>query len=84
MGDISYSVYTWSFFMMAMLSGYYRSDTWSAEAALNSTIKVGVIAGLTTVIAYGSYLLIEVPARRWLRAALGGSQGRRRALAPGE
>jgi peptidoglycan/LPS O-acetylase OafA/YrhL len=84
MGEISYSVYLWSFFVITMLGSSFHSTTWSLEAGFNSVVKVVFIAGLTTVVAYGSFLLIEVPARRWLRTALGGSQARRRVLAPGE
>lgn len=71
MGEISYSVYIWSFFAITLLAPSFRSTELSAEAVVNSIIKVLVAAGLTTVFAYGSYLLIEMPARRWLRAVLG-------------
>ena len=70
-GEISYSVYVWSFFVGGMLASSYVSLAWSAEAAINSTIKVFMAAGLTTVFAYGSYKVIEVPSRRFLRRVLG-------------
>ena len=78
LGEISYSVYVWSFFVMTALAASYVSPQWSAEATANSVIKIFNIAALTTIFAYGSYLLIEVPSRRWLRAALGAVGARRR------
>jgi peptidoglycan/LPS O-acetylase OafA/YrhL len=41
---------------------------------VNSGIRVIAICGMTIVVAYGSYNLIEAPARRWIRtlgAAIG-------------
>lgn len=70
MGEISYSVYTWSFFVMTMLGASYLSPSESIEAWINSGIKVAIVAFLTTVFSYGSYLIIEMPARRWLRSVL--------------
>lgn len=70
MGEISYSVYVWSFFVFIMIGPIYRSPGPSAEAVMNSIVKVLVAVGLTTMIAYGSYYTVEMPARRWLRAKL--------------
>jgi peptidoglycan/LPS O-acetylase OafA/YrhL len=76
LGEISYSVYIWSFFVMTMLSSYFVSAEESALAYVNSTVKALVTVALTVVFAYGSYLLIEAPSRRWLRQALGGTSGK--------
>jgi peptidoglycan/LPS O-acetylase OafA/YrhL len=71
MGDISFSVYVWSFFVMdRIISTDFRLKAWSLEAAANAIGRIAIVIGLTTVFAYGSYLLIEMPARRWIRAAL--------------
>jgi peptidoglycan/LPS O-acetylase OafA/YrhL len=70
MGDISYSVYLWQFSIMAMLEGTLRVAEWSPAAGLAITLKAVAIVGLTTTFAYGSHALIEVPARRWIRAVL--------------
>jgi peptidoglycan/LPS O-acetylase OafA/YrhL len=70
MGEISYSVYVWSFFVMTLLGSSLTSTAWSTEAAFNSILKLALIVWLTTVFAYGSYVLIEVPSRRWVRAKL--------------
>jgi peptidoglycan/LPS O-acetylase OafA/YrhL len=70
MGDISYSVYIWSFFAFSALAASYRAEAWSFESVAQSVIKVVAIAAATTIFAYGSYRLIEVPSRRWLRARL--------------
>jgi peptidoglycan/LPS O-acetylase OafA/YrhL len=64
-GEISYSVYTWSFLVLTMLGSNN-----AAPASFNSTSRLIVSIVLTTIFAYGSYLLIEAPARRWLRLAL--------------
>jgi peptidoglycan/LPS O-acetylase OafA/YrhL len=71
MGDISFSVYVWSFFVMdRIIAPEFRLKAWSVEAAANAMGRIAIVIGLTTVFAYGSYLLIEMPARRWIRAAL--------------
>jgi peptidoglycan/LPS O-acetylase OafA/YrhL len=74
LGEISYSIYIWSFFVMTMMSGFMVSDAASPLAYLNSTVKMIAIMGLTIVFAYGSYVLIEAPSRRWIRAALAGKK----------
>jgi peptidoglycan/LPS O-acetylase OafA/YrhL len=45
---------------------------------INSVVKVCMVVGLTTVFAYGSYELIEMPSRAWLLRVL----RRRDALRP--
>jgi peptidoglycan/LPS O-acetylase OafA/YrhL len=71
MGNISYSVYIWSFFVMhRIITPDIHLKAWSIEGAANALIKMAIVVGLTTVFAYGSYLLIEMPVRRWIRAAL--------------
>jgi peptidoglycan/LPS O-acetylase OafA/YrhL len=81
MGDISYSVYVWSFFVLYALANSLKSGEPSIEGITNSVLRVMVAVGLTTVFAYGSFVLIENPARRWLRAALTGSKSKAGAAA---
>jgi len=68
LGEISYSIYIWSFLMFAafMLSGLMPITL----HYFNSALKVLVLVGATIVVAYGSFELIEAPARRWLRQRL--------------
>jgi peptidoglycan/LPS O-acetylase OafA/YrhL len=74
LGEISYSIYIWSFFVMTMMTSFYVSAEKSALAYANSVVKMIVIVGLTIVFAYGSYALIEAPSRRWIREILGGGR----------
>jgi peptidoglycan/LPS O-acetylase OafA/YrhL len=67
LGEISYSIYIWSFFVMTMLGGMVASAHPITVHYLNSAVKVVAICGVTVVVAFGSYSLIEVPARRWIR-----------------
>jgi peptidoglycan/LPS O-acetylase OafA/YrhL len=76
MGDISYSVYVWSFFVLDALTNTLKSGEPSIEGIINSVLRVVVAVGLTTVFAYGSFVLIEKPSRRWLRAVLTGSKAK--------
>jgi peptidoglycan/LPS O-acetylase OafA/YrhL len=69
-GEISYSVYVWSFGVLTMLAAAFVSPAPSPLAFLSSSIKMLACVGVTTVFAYGSYLMIETPCRRWLRAFL--------------
>jgi peptidoglycan/LPS O-acetylase OafA/YrhL len=73
LGEISYSIYIWSFFVMTMMTSYFVSVEESELAYVNSAVKMAVTFGLTVVFAYGSYALIEAPSRRWLRRVLAGS-----------
>ena len=74
LGEISYSIYIWSFFVMTMMTSFYVSTEASTLAYANSVVKMMVIVGLTIVFAYGSYALIEAPARRKIREILGGNR----------
>jgi peptidoglycan/LPS O-acetylase OafA/YrhL len=74
LGEISYSIYIWSFFVMTMMAKFYVSTEESALAYANSVVKMMVIVGLTIVFAYGSYALIEAPSRRKIREILGGDR----------
>jgi peptidoglycan/LPS O-acetylase OafA/YrhL len=81
MGDISYSAYVWSFFVLDGLAKSFISGEPSIEGIINSVLRVMVAVGLTTVFAYGSFVLIENPSRRWLRAVLSGSKSKAGAAA---
>jgi peptidoglycan/LPS O-acetylase OafA/YrhL len=72
LGEISYSIYIWSFFVMTMMASFYVSAEKSAFAYANSVVKMIAIVGLTIVFAYGSYALIEAPSRRKIREILAG------------
>jgi hypothetical protein len=67
LGEISYSIYIWSFFVITMLAGLLASAHPITIQYVNSGLKVIAICGVTIVVAYGSYNLIEAPARRWIR-----------------
>jgi peptidoglycan/LPS O-acetylase OafA/YrhL len=70
MGEISYSVYIWCWFAFNLMGQQFVSPSASPLAYLNSSIKLAVIVGITTVFAVGSYRVIEVPSRNWLRSRL--------------
>ncbi len=74
LGEISYSIYIWSFFVMTMMGANFISKDESALAYFNSTIRMAATIALTIVFAYGSYVLIEAPARRRIREILAGDQ----------
>jgi peptidoglycan/LPS O-acetylase OafA/YrhL len=69
LGEISYSIYIFSFFVLSMLAGMFWSVTKDSITIvyINSGFKVIAICAMTVVVAYGSYNLIEIPARRWIR-----------------
>lgn len=69
-GEISYSIYIWSWAAMRIVGGQYSSQAPSSGAFVRSTIGVALIVLLTIIFAYGSYMFIEMPARRWLRQVL--------------
>jgi peptidoglycan/LPS O-acetylase OafA/YrhL len=69
LGEISFSIYVWSFFAMSMFTESFRSTEPSIIAYLNSSMRTVMLFGLTIVCAYGSYKLIERPARTWIRRA---------------
>ena len=67
MGEISYSVYLLGFLIMNSLMGAYVWHKPCTMAYINSFIKITGIISLTTLIAYGSYHLVEVPCRNFIR-----------------
>jgi peptidoglycan/LPS O-acetylase OafA/YrhL len=69
-GEISYSIYVWSFAVMTAFFTTLAAPLPIRLAYVNSGIKVLLVLLATIVVAYGSYLLIEVPSRRWLRKVL--------------
>ena len=69
-GDISYSVYIWSWSALTLAAPLYVSAEPSNLAFFNSAVKLAICIGYTTIFAYGSYRLIEVPARGYIRAKL--------------
>jgi peptidoglycan/LPS O-acetylase OafA/YrhL len=68
MGKISYSVYIWQFVVMTAVASSLHSLGWS------ESLRPPLVIVATTVLAYGSFHLIEAPARRWLRLALTGKR----------
>jgi peptidoglycan/LPS O-acetylase OafA/YrhL len=71
-GEISYSVYIWSWSALTLVGSLFISPEASWLAYANSAVKMAVILGYATVFAYGSYLLIEAPSRAYLRKKLMG------------
>jgi peptidoglycan/LPS O-acetylase OafA/YrhL len=69
-GEISYSVYIWSWSALTLLGSAFISPEASRLAYANSAVKMVAILGYATVFAYGSYLLIEAPSRAYLRNKL--------------
>jgi len=70
-GEISLSVYVFSFYVIMIFAGRLAPGAAFGGVDVNSVVKVGMIVALTTVFAYGSYSLIEVPSRAWLLRVLG-------------
>jgi peptidoglycan/LPS O-acetylase OafA/YrhL len=68
LGEISYSIYIWSFIAIGVAEGLLHHKELSLAAYGNAAMKVVLICALTIIFAYGSYHLIEVPSRRWIRA----------------
>jgi peptidoglycan/LPS O-acetylase OafA/YrhL len=69
---MGYSVYIWQFTITATLAARLQSSDWTASGTFNLLLKSGIIVGATTVAAYCSYRMIEMPSRRWLRKVLSG------------
>ena len=69
-GEISYSVYVWSFFVLLKLGGTLVFPTFSPAAAIGAAAKVMLCIVLTTLVALISFYLVERPSRRWIRAVL--------------
>lgn len=70
LGEISYSVYLLGFEIITALGDNYTSAAPTLNGVFNSIIKMGIIIILTTVFAYGGYILIEKPSRRYLSRVL--------------
>jgi len=70
LGEISYSVYVFQFAILNMAGTPHFSGDSLTVALLNSIIKAFLMLLTVTAIGYGSYFLIEIPTRRWLRAKL--------------
>jgi hypothetical protein len=70
MGEISYSVYMWSFFVQRLLPPLPLRAGFTLIEALPAISDTIVDAVLTTALAYGSYRIIESPARRLIRRTL--------------
>jgi peptidoglycan/LPS O-acetylase OafA/YrhL len=71
-GDISYSVYIWSFSALTLLSLGATPVAGSLASLGNSALRLASAIFLTTIVAYGSYHLVEMPSRRSIRALLTG------------
>jgi peptidoglycan/LPS O-acetylase OafA/YrhL len=72
-GEISFSVYIWSWAVMSLVQAHLNTaGPLTFGGVLNSALAVALIGLLTTAFAYGSFLLIEMPPRQWLRRMLGG------------
>lgn len=68
-GEISYSVYIIQFWVYSLVPGFTSSSA-SMSAYVNSIFRAFLFILITTVFSYGSYLLIETPARKFLRHIL--------------
>jgi peptidoglycan/LPS O-acetylase OafA/YrhL len=75
-GEISYSVYVWSFFVLLKLGAVLSFSSFSFTAANGGTVKVLICVVLTTLVALLSFYLIETPSRKWIRAVLMPSRAR--------
>jgi peptidoglycan/LPS O-acetylase OafA/YrhL len=71
-GEISYSVYIWSFAILTLISIGSSPAVGSLASLSNSGLRLAAVVFLTTALAYGSYLLVEMPSRRAIRAMLSG------------
>jgi peptidoglycan/LPS O-acetylase OafA/YrhL len=69
-GDISYSVYIWSFSALTLISLGATPVAGSLASLGNSALRLASAIFLTTIVAYGSYHLVEMPSRRSIRAIL--------------
>jgi len=64
-GEASYSIYLMHLWLMQRLAGPEREV--SAATILEWLARFSIYVLLTMAIAYGTYCVIEVPARRWIR-----------------
>lgn len=69
-GEISYSVWVFQFAIMSIFVSSFVSTDLTWMSPINATLKTVLIVILSTVFGYGSYLLLEVPAQRWLKSKL--------------
>jgi peptidoglycan/LPS O-acetylase OafA/YrhL len=70
MGEISYSVYMWSFLVLRLFPPAPLRADYAFRDMMPCLSDVLLDMALTTLLAYGSHHLIEAPARKWLRIAL--------------
>lgn len=71
LGEISYSVYMFQMIAMICMAHVTITDSASLSGIATIVFKVGAICFLATLMAYGSYYLYEMPARRAIRRVLG-------------
>jgi peptidoglycan/LPS O-acetylase OafA/YrhL len=73
LGEMSYSIYLVHTFTLRLFEHPLRAVTpWQV---LNASLCVVCGIALTLIVSYGSYHLIEMPGRLWLRRALGSAIG---------
>lgn len=65
-GETSYSIYL----LHPLVAGLFAMNASNSISDPGQWIKLLVIISFTLIISYGTYSLIEVPSRRWLRNAL--------------
>jgi peptidoglycan/LPS O-acetylase OafA/YrhL len=75
-GEISYSVYMWSFLVFRLFPTMPVPRDFAMLDALPAISDMAFDVVLTTCFAYGSYHLIESPTRKWIRRALLGVERR--------
>jgi peptidoglycan/LPS O-acetylase OafA/YrhL len=64
-GEASYSIYLWHLFLLAHFHQEVRAA--SATSISELLVRLSIYVLLTVVISYGTYRVIEAPARRWIR-----------------
>jgi peptidoglycan/LPS O-acetylase OafA/YrhL len=79
-GEASYSIYLLHLWVVVRLTGPERA--FSAWTALEWLTRFSIYVLFSCAIAYGTYHLIEVPSRRWIRQAYARFQARRTAPTP--
>jgi peptidoglycan/LPS O-acetylase OafA/YrhL len=65
-GEASYSIYLWHLFLLAHF--HQEARTVSATSIVELLVRLSIYVLLTVVISYGTYRVIEAPARQWIRA----------------
>ncbi|HXW23411.1 MAG TPA: acyltransferase [Xanthobacteraceae bacterium] len=71
-GEISYSIYMLHLFLMPQFYG--RAAPLSAATLAEWLLRLAVYVALTIALAFGTYRLIEQPARRWIRRTFSGDR----------